>query len=370
MSEWFLRLCGIGALGAILGICVEPAVGQRMLGASRQSGWKAKPPTETEGVPQSSANRPKTRTTATATVPNPVAWQAALDRAGFSPGIIDGITGAKTTEAIRAFQAFAGLPVTGKPDAATREALGIETVNATQKITLSAEDVGLIAPPPKDWVARSRMRFLGYRSAADMAAERGHCRIDLLKRLNPGVELEKLTAGDTLVIPNVQKPPVRLKATTVGIDLGAKIVRAHDSAGRTLGLFHCSIARERSKRPTTPCRVKNIVMNPVYLFDPAGWPEVKDVHERLNIPPGPRGPVGLCWIGLTLPGYGIHGTPDPALIGKTGSHGCFRLTNWDAVRLASMLSVGTEVRFVHGTATDADNGATMSVGAVETATGF
>ncbi|MCZ6816817.1 MAG: L,D-transpeptidase, partial [Planctomycetota bacterium] len=283
---------------------------------------------------------------------------------------IDGIMGAKATEAIRAFQAFAGLPVTGKPNAATREALGIQTVSATQRITLSAEDVGLIAPPPKDWSERSRARFLGYRSIGDLVAERGHCRIDLLKRLNPGVDLEGLGAGDSLVIPNVQRPPVRMKATAVEIDLATKIIRALDSTGRTLGLFHCSIARKRSKRPTGPCKIKNIVMNPVYLFDPAGWPEVKNVDRRLDIPPGPRGPVGLCWIGLTKPGYGIHGTPEPTLIGKTGSHGCFRLTNWDAVRLAGMLRVGADVRFIDRTATAGPDGVTMSAGAVEAAAGY
>jgi lipoprotein-anchoring transpeptidase ErfK/SrfK len=110
-------------------------------------------------------------------------------------------------------------------------------------------------------------------------------------------------------------------------------------------MFHCSIAKSKEKLPKRSCKVADVALNPVYLFDPKMWPEVKDVRRKLVIPPGPRNPVGLCWIGLSLQGYGIHGTPEPELIGKTGSHGCIRLANWDVVRLAKVIRVGMDVRF-------------------------
>ena len=112
-----------------------------------------------------------------------------------------------------------------------------------------------------------------------------------------------------------------------------------------MGLFHCSVAAEVAKRPSGETIVKGIIFDPEYLFDPEHWPEVKGIDRKLTIRPGPRNPVGLCWIALDLPGYGMHGSPRPEQIGKTGSHGCFRLTNWDAVRLGHMLAAGARVHF-------------------------
>ena len=112
-------------------------------------------------------------------------------------------------------------------------------------------------------------------------------------------------------------------------------------------MFFCSIAKHKSKLPRRNGRVQVIADNPTYRFDPKMWPEVKEkVPGPLFIPPGPRNPVGRFWIGLSLPGVGMHGTPNPELIGKTGSHGCFRLSNWDAIRLSKMVDIGTPVKFV------------------------
>ncbi|MFQ5423739.1 MAG: L,D-transpeptidase [Phycisphaerae bacterium] len=310
-------------------------------------------------------------------IPDPVGWQVALDRTGFSPGVIDGIIGSKTRAALRAFQAFSGLKTSGEPDGPTRVAMGVGLRPAVVRRTLTSVDANLVAPTPRDWMARSEARFLGYRSLADLAAERGHCTLRLLRKLNRGMNVEELKAGDSLLLPNVEgtwpevseSPSDRQergtnaavpRAASLEVDLEAKRIRVLDAAANTIAMFNCSIARDRDKRPTRPCHIKTIVKNPVYLFDPAHWPEVHDVDRRLNIPPGPRNPVGLCWIGLTLPGYGMHGTPDPEMIGKTGSHGCFRLTNWDALRLAGMVRVGMDVRFVEGKPTASGRSGTMS----------
>jgi lipoprotein-anchoring transpeptidase ErfK/SrfK len=274
-----------------------------------------------------------------------VALQIALDQAGFSPGVIDGNVGRKTKLALVAFQARGGRPATGQLDGATRQALGIGAGSPLRQYTLTEADLRQVGPWPKDWVAKSKAARLGYKSLAALAAEKGHCSMALLARLNRGVQLDDVKAGDILWLPNVDAPPKTPKAAWLEIDLTAKVVRACDKAGKVEALFHCSIAKDKEKLPRRSCRVSEIALDPIYLFDPKSWPEVKDVDRKLVIPPGPRNPVGLCWIGLSLPGYGIHGTPEPEMIGKTGSHGCIRLANWDVLRLVKMVRVGMEVRF-------------------------
>lgn len=283
-------------------------------------------------------------------VGDPVAWQAALDRAGFSPGIIDGRLARKTVVALRAFQRAKGLPETGRPDDATRAALGLDSSPSTTTYTITSSDVGQVGPWPKTWYEKSKAGRLGYTSLATLVAERGHCSRDLLQRLNRKINLDRLKVGDALTIPNVQHTVSPARAAAIEIDFSDKIVYLLDKGKNVVGLYHCSIAKDKSKRPSGACKVKVVKDNPEYLFDPAKWPEVKDVKRKLLIPPGPRCPVGLCWIGLSLDGYGIHGTPEPENIGKTGSHGCFRLTNWDALELGQRIRVGTPVRFVERSA--------------------
>lgn len=279
-----------------------------------------------------------------------VALQAALDRAGFSPGLIDGGPGAKTQTAIEAFQQYKGLAVTGRADAATRAALGVDSQPAVTRYVITRADSADVAPPPPNWIAKSKSDRLPYGSLSALVAERGHCSSWLLAKLNPGVDLDRLKAGDVLVIPNVSPASRSPRASRLDIDFDAKTIRVIDKAGRTAALFHCSIAKHKWKRPSGPCKVVVVRRDPDYLFDPQMWPEVKDVKRKLVIPPGPRNPVGLCWIGLSQDGFGIHGTPEPELVGRTGSHGCFRLTNWDALRLGELVRAGTPVRFTDSAA--------------------
>lgn len=275
-----------------------------------------------------------------------LAGQVALDRAGFSPGLIDGRSGPKTTAALRAYQAARGLPQTGRFDAATRGALKTGGRPATTKYTVTAQDLRDVGPVPRDWNAKARLNRLRYESLTALLAERGHCTQALVQRLNPGRNLRRLRAGDTVILPNVLRWPPKARAAALEVDLDAKTVRALDGRRRTMALFHCSIAKFAEKRPRGAARVQTVAFEPAYTFRPEMWPEVRSVKRVLRIPPGPRNPVGLCWVGLSLPGYGIHGTPNPELIGKTGSHGCIRLSNWDACRLGRMVRPGTPVRFV------------------------
>lgn len=274
-----------------------------------------------------------------------LALQVALDRSGFSPGVIDGSFGGKTRIALEAFQRFAGLPATGSPDAATVDRLRVADRPALQTYEVTAWDLSQIKPPPHRWEDKAKASLLGYASALEMLAERGHCSQALVRRLNPGVRFERLAPGARVMLPNVIEPAEVRRAACIEIDLARKIVFALDARGNVVGLFHCSIAKDKAKRPRGGAQIVTVNRNPEYLFDPAMWPEVKDVKRKLLIPAGPNNPVGLCWIGLSLRGYGMHGTPEPELIGKTGSHGCFRLANWDAIRLGKMVRVGTPVRF-------------------------
>ena len=275
-----------------------------------------------------------------------LAWQIALDRAGFSPGIIDGKGGPKTVLATRELQRAKGLPATGKLDPPTAAALEVAPDRVFATATLEPADVAQVGPIPKGWVEKSKLPKLLYPSLEEFVAERFHCTRGLLARLNPGKNLAALKPGDSLAVPNVADSPPIARGERIDINLSEKVVRVFGKDDQLVGLFHCSIAADKENLP--PVRsttVAVISQNPNYTFDPEKWPEVKDVKEKLTIPPGPRNPVGLCWIGLALHGYGMHGTPTPEMIGKTGSHGCFRLANWDALRLARMIRIGTLVTF-------------------------
>lgn len=273
-----------------------------------------------------------------------LAWQLGLERVCFSPGILDGRPGAKTQLATKEFQRVRGLPVTGELDAATTAALGADSRRAIGSYTITADDVEEVAPPPKGWLEKSKVAYMGYNSMAELVCERGHCTRALLAELNGEKDLGRLKAGDVVRVPGVEAQQTAPRGDRMEVDLVGKVVRVY-AGDKLVGLFHCSIAAKREKLPTRSASVAVISENPIYKFSPAMWPEVKGIHHTLLIPPGPRNPVGLCWIGLTLPGVGIHGSPAPEMIGKTGSHGCFRLTNWDALRLAKMLHVGVPVTF-------------------------
>ena len=273
-----------------------------------------------------------------------IAWQIALERVGFSPGLIDGKGGSRTELATREFQRSRGMTETGTLDTATSSALGIDPVGAMRSYTIEANDIAQVGPLPKGWTAKSLADRLPYPSLEEMLAEKFHCSKSVLRQLNPGVDFSRLHTGLSLTVPDI-RPASLPQGRRIVVDLSAKLIRVLDASGQTLGLFHCSVAANKANLPSGRASVAVISRNPTYVFDPKMWPEAKNDRKKLLIPPGPRNPVGLCWIGLSLPGYGIHGTPAPELIGKTGSHGCIRLTNWDALRLGDMVRVGTPVAF-------------------------
>jgi lipoprotein-anchoring transpeptidase ErfK/SrfK len=286
-----------------------------------------------------------------------VALQLALEKSGFSPGLIDGTCGPKTTRAVAEFQRSRRLAATGQADARTRALLGVEEDRAFSRYTITAADRAAVGPLPSDWNARARLSRMPYANLAEVVAEKHHCHRRLLAQLNPAKPLEALAVGDALTVPNTPGAFPAVLAARLEVNLAEKIIRAIAPSGEVVALFHCSIPARKEKLPSGSARVEVIVEDPTYTFNPEMWPEVKSVKNVLTIPPGPRNPVGIRWIGLSLPGVGIHGTPNPELIGKTGSHGCIRLTNWDAARLARLVSTGMPVRFVGAAERLADSSA-------------
>jgi len=275
-----------------------------------------------------------------------IAWQVALDRVGFSPGLVDGHPGGKTTLATQEFQRVRGLPITGQLDAATAQALQIHPNDVIVRYTIQQADLDEIGPVPPSWVEKSKLKRLGHEALENVLGEKFHCTLGLLASLNPGKNINSLQPGGRVVVPVVEEPAGTARADHIEINLAEKVFRVVDKDNKLIALFHCSIAKDKEKRPSGSAHVTGIALDPTYTFKPEMWPEVKEkVPGPLTIPPGPRNPVGRCWISLSLPGYGMHGTPNPEMIGKTGSHGCFRLTNWDAQRLGKMVEVGTPIRF-------------------------
>lgn len=272
--------------------------------------------------------------------------QVELHRRGFSCGPIDGVAGPQTAGALRAFQRAEGLRESGLLDAATRDRLRL-SAPALRAHTVTVDDLAGLRPVPATWLEKSQEPDLAHATALERLAERHRASATCLRLLNPGVEWDALAPGTEIAVPAAEPVALAGRAAQIAIRLGARELAALDADGRVL--LHCpvSIARKVEKRPTGELRVTVVVRDPNYTFDPEVFPESEEGRElgrRLILPPGPNNPVGLAWIGLDLPGYGLHGTPDPEKVGRTESHGCFRLANWDALALLELVRVGLVVR--------------------------
>ena len=272
--------------------------------------------------------------------------QVALARRAISPGSIDAAIGSQTRAAITAFQRAQNLSPTGSLDTNTRPLLMLDGPPLTA-YTVTTNDLARLQPIGKTWLEKSQQTALDYETVLELVAEKAHAFPTLIRQLNPGLDWTNIPAGTVLKIPVVAYPKPGGKAAFVVIHLSAKFLEAFDVETNLLLHCPCSIAAKVEKRPVGELHVAVVAPDPNYTFDPAVFPESPEAQalgRKLILPPGPNNPVGLAWIGLDKPGYGMHGTPGPEQVGRTESHGCFRLANWDAEYLLKLAWIGMPVR--------------------------
>ena len=273
--------------------------------------------------------------------------QVLLDRLHFSPGVVDGATGSNMRRALAAFQTAEGLPVTSTLDAATWDRLVASSpAPAIRGYVIAAEDVaGPFAAPvtPGDYAEMASRKSMTWNSVTESLAERAHMDEALLLAMNPGVDFSK--AGSAIIVADTARSPLPTVASLV-VDKTRKQLRAMDAEGKIVAVYPATIGSSERPAPTGNFSVRAVAPAPNYTFDPGRltFKAKGGKTDKLTVQPGPNNPVGSSWIDLSLDTYGIHGTPDPRLIGKTASHGCVRLTNWDAATLAKAVKAGTKVQ--------------------------
>ena len=282
--------------------------------------------------------------------PSVAKLQVLLDRAGFSPGQIDGRWGDNTELAVSWFQRAAGLSPTGIADAATVRALAQRAGSPRELVTARALTDADVAGPfteiPDDVYEKAELDRLGYESLAEKLGERFHADPAFLSRLNDGRDLGGLVAGDTLRVPNVRgasRPSGDVSRVVISGEAG--YLHALTASGDIVFHAPVTVGSSYDPSPDGDFEITSVTRDPWWHYQPALLADVPDDEEDAHLPPGPNNAVGVVWMALSKENYGIHGTSAPGTIGYASSAGCVRLTNWDALRLASMVGSGTPVRF-------------------------
>ncbi|MDX3901844.1 MAG: L,D-transpeptidase family protein [Sphingobium sp.] len=297
--------------------------------------------------------------------------QVALDRTGFSPGVIDGKTGMSFTAALVGFQASRGLPETGEYDQKTAEALlksapGGQAQPTTWLVRIPEGFArGPFTAIPKDMNEQAALPALGYRNLLEKLAERFHTTPEALVAMNP--KGAKVGPGATIRVPAIPNQPVariegdesgwgttlaslavaadQPQADHVIVDKSEGVLKVYGPQDRLIAQFPATMGSGHDPLPIGSWTIRGVSRNPVFHYNPDLFWDASSKDEKAVLKPGPNGPVGVVWIDLSKDHYGIHGTPEPQTIGRTESHGCIRLTNWDAARLAQMVKSGVKAVF-------------------------
>jgi len=291
------------------------------------------------------ASAPNGATTPAAPDPAIARAQILLDRANFSPGVIDGLGGDNTRQAIAAFEKAADLPEDGVLDAEVFQRLTAgDAGKAMADYTITAADLAgpFIGQVPSDLQAMSKLAAVGYATPLEALAEKFHMTEGLLRALNPGVDFGK--AGQTIIVAAVAQTDLAADVARIVVDKTERSVRAYDANDKLLAFYPATIGSSARPAPSGDLTVVGVAPEPNYTYDPDRVSYDRG-DRKVIVPAGPNNPVGSVWIDLSRDTYGIHGTPDPSKVGKTFSSGCVRLTNWDAERLASRVKPGVKVSF-------------------------
>ena len=277
--------------------------------------------------------------------PKLIRAQVLLDRAGLSPGVVDGYEGDNVSKALTAFEAANGFEPDGVLDEATWAALTDGAPSVIETYVITEEDLanGFVEPTPTDYAEMAELERVAYQTPLEMFAERFHMDQDLLEAMNPDADFG--TAGTEILVVDTGSD-VSGTAAQITADKSKGALEVYDASGTLIAFYPATIGSEATPSPSGEHAVRAVAPDAAYYYNPGVNFQQGDNAEPLEIPPGPNNPVGGIWIDLDKETYGIHGTPDPASVSKNASHGCVRLTNWDARELAGLVSAGVPVSFV------------------------